>query len=317
MTESRSHFHEKSEKNRIQRIELCFLPAHAPKNGIRWLLPGFLDILKNTSKRVPLLPMSELLQVARQAAREAGKFLKESVGKVKTVEAKSGEVRNLVSEIDRGSEERIIRHIKTRFPEHSILAEESGGNTDPGTTNFLHGVPIFCVTIGVERRGEIVAGVVYDPNGDEEFTAEKGRGAYLNGQRISVSRSRELINSLIVTGFPYDLAAHPRVAEYFVRFLNASRGLRRLGSAALDLAYVAAGRFDGYWENVLQPWDMAAGVLLVEEAGGRISDFDGRPTSVYQKQILASNGTIHDEMIRVLSRRYAGDSRQRLPGGSQ
>lgn len=258
--------------------------------------------------------MSELLQVATEAAREAGKFLKESVGKVRTVEAKSGEVRNLVSEIDRGSEERIIRHIRTRFPGHSILAEESGGNTDPaeyrwiidpldGTTNFLHGVPIFCVTIGVERRGEIVAGVVYDPNGDEEFTAEKGRGAHLNGQRISVSRSSELINSLIVTGFPYDLAAHSHVAEYFLRFLNESRGLRRLGSAALDLAYVAAGRFDGYWENVLQPWDMAAGVLLVEEAGGRISDFTGKPTSVYQKQVLASNGTIHDEMVRVLSGR--------------
>jgi myo-inositol-1(or 4)-monophosphatase len=258
--------------------------------------------------------MSELLQVAIEAAREAGRFLKESVGKVKTVEAKSGEVRNLVSEIDRGSEERIIRHIRARFPGHSILAEESGGNTDPaeyrwiidpldGTTNFLHGVPIYCVTIGVERRGEIVAGVIYDPNGEEEFTAERGNGAYLNGQRISVSRSSELINSLIVTGFPYDLAAHPHVADYFVRFLNASRGLRRLGSAALDLAYVAAGRFDGYWETVLQPWDMAAGVLLVEEAGGRISDLSGKPASVYHRQVLASNGIIHEEMVRVLSGR--------------
>jgi myo-inositol-1(or 4)-monophosphatase len=256
--------------------------------------------------------MSELLQVAVEAAQEAGKFLKESVGKVKTVEAKAGEVRNLVSEIDRRSEEKIIRHIRSRFPAHAILAEESGGDTSPaeyrwiidpldGTTNFLHGVPIYSVTIGVEHGGEVIAGVVYDPKSDELFTAEKGTGAYLNGQRISVSRTEDLINSLLVTGFPYDLESNPYVAEYFVRFLNASRGLRRLGSAALDLAYVAAGRFDGYWESVLQPWDMAAGVLLVREAGGTISDFAGGPTSIYQKRILASNGIIHDDMVRILS----------------
>jgi myo-inositol-1(or 4)-monophosphatase len=260
--------------------------------------------------------MGEYLDVAVDAAREAGAFLARSVGRVKRIETKKGEVRNLVSEIDRGAEEMIIGRIRERFPAHAILAEESGGDLAPadvrwiidpldGTTNFLHAVPIFSVTIGIERKGEIIAGVTYDPNRDELFTAELGAGAYLNGGRLRVTTQTDLLQSLLVTGFPYDVAGNPdHPAEHFTNFLHASRGIRRLGSAALDLAYVAAGRFDGFWEVSLSPWDMAAGRLMVEEAGGMVSDFRGNPSTSYVKQILASNGHIHDAMVRILAKAY-------------
>jgi myo-inositol-1(or 4)-monophosphatase len=253
-----------------------------------------------------------MLTVAIEAAREAGRFLKYSVGKVRNIEVKQGEVRNLVSEIDKGSEERIISIIRRHYPTHAILAEEGGGSAssseykwiiDPldGTTNFLHGVPIFSVTIAIERKGEIVGGVTYDPNADELYTAERGSGAYLNGKRLRVSESSELVNSLLVTGFPYDLAARPgRTVEHFIRFLMEARGVRRLGSAALDLAFVAAGRFDGFWEVYLNPWDMAAGSLLVTEAGGNVSGYEGGPLDLYAKRIVASNGRIHDRMVELL-----------------
>ena len=255
-----------------------------------------------------------MINVAIEAAREAGQFLKYSVGRVRNVEIKQGEERNLVSEIDRGSEERIIGIIRRHYPSHGILAEESGTSSpdaeyrwiiDPldGTTNFLHGLPVFCVTIGIEHRGEIVAGVVYDPNQDILFTAEKGSGAYMNGRRLHVSRTTELINSLLMTGFPYDIAQNPSHAvEHFVDFLMAARGIRRFGSAALDLCYVAAGRLDGFWEVNLHPWDMAAGVLLVTEAGGTVSDFRGKPLSIYGKKVVASNGGIHPAMLGVLQK---------------
>lgn len=255
-----------------------------------------------------------MLAIAIEAAKEAGKFLKYSVGKVRNVETKKGEERNLVSEIDRGSEAKIIAIIKRHYPHHAILAEESGASDsgaeykwiiDPldGTTNFLHGVPVFSVTIGIEYKGELIAGVVYDPNLDEMFTVEKGAGAFLNGKRLRVSQSTELINSLLVTGFPYEIAANPdRAVERFTAFLMASRGLRRFGSAALDLCYVAAGRFDGFWEVSLNPWDMAAGVLLVTEAGGRTSNFAGDPLNIYQRNVLASNGIIHNAMLDILKR---------------
>ncbi len=257
-----------------------------------------------------------MLNIAIEAAKEAGKFLKYSVGRVKNIEVKQGEERNLVSEIDKGSEAKIIGMIKRHYPHHAILAEESGASDtssdykwviDPldGTTNFLHGLPIFSVTIGIEYKGEIVAGVVYDPNLDELFTAEKGSGAYLNGKRMKVTSSSALIDSLLVTGFPYDIAQNPDNAiGHFVNFLAEARGLRRLGSAAIDLSYVAAGRFDGFWEVNLNPWDMAAGILFVREAGGRVTDFNGQETSIYKKQVLASNGTIHDAMLRILSKGF-------------
>lgn len=254
-----------------------------------------------------------MIHVAIEAAKEAGKFLKYSVGKVKNIEVKQGEERNLVSEIDKASEQKIIAIIKRHFPTHGILAEESGGSgssdykwiIDPldGTTNFLHGLPLYCVTIGLEHKGEIVAGVVYDPNLDELFTAERGSGAYLNGKRMQVSKSMELIQSLLVTGFPYDIASNPHNAiEHFVNFLVKGQGIRRLGSAALDLSYVAAGRLDGFWEVNLNPWDMAAGLLFVREAGGRVTDFSGAQSTVYTKQILASNGHIHKAMLEILQK---------------
>jgi myo-inositol-1(or 4)-monophosphatase len=253
-----------------------------------------------------------MLTVAIEAAREAGKFLKYSVGKVKSIEMKKGEERNLVSEIDKASEAKIISIIKRHYPGHAILAEESGANAaqsdykwiiDPldGTTNFLHGLPIFSVTIGVEFKGELVAGVVYDPNLDEMFTAEKGSGAFCNGKRLKVTATSELISSLLVTGFPYDIAENPdNAVGHFVNFLMRGQGIRRLGSAAMDLAYVAAGRFDGFWEVNLNPWDMAAGVLLVREAGGTVTDFSGTPSTVYNKQVLATNGVLHEAMLQVL-----------------
>ncbi len=257
-----------------------------------------------------------MLNVAIEAAKEAGKYLKYNVGRVRNIEMKKGEERNLVSEIDKGSEEKIINIIRRHYPNHAILAEESGASDtssdykwviDPldGTTNYLHGLPVYCVTIGIEYKGEVVGGVVYDPNLDELFTAEKGSGAFLNGRRLRVTETSTLIESLLVTGFPYDIAENPDNAiGHFVNFLVEGQGLRRLGSAALDLAYVAAGRFDGFWEVNLNPWDMAAGVLFVREAGGRVTDFIGGESTIYKKQVLASNGRIHDAMLAVLARGF-------------
>jgi len=254
-----------------------------------------------------------MIHVAIEAAKEAGRFLKYNTGKVKNIEMKKGEERNLVSDLDKASEAKIIEHIRRHYPNHAILAEESGATDtvaeykwviDPldGTTNYLHGVPIYCVTIALEHKGELVAGVIYDPSLDELFTVERGSGAYLNGKKISVSSSSTLIASLLVTGFPYDISVNPDHAiDHFVHFLTKGGGIRRLGSAALDLAYIASGRFDGFWEVNLNPWDMAAGVLLVEEAGGKVTNFLGNPTNIYTKQVLATNGKIHDQMVSVLS----------------
>ncbi len=253
-----------------------------------------------------------MLHVAIEAARTAGAFLRERVGTVRSIEMKQGEERNLVSEIDRGSERLIIDIIHRRYPGHGILAEESGGSgsseyvwvIDPldGTTNYLHGLPIYCVTIGIQFRGEIVGGVIFDPNAGELFTAERGAGAFLNDARLRVSGADDLLHSLLVTGFPYDIARNPdHAVEHFTHFLMEARGIRRLGSAALDLAYVAAGRFDGFWEVNLHPWDMAAGVLCVREAGGQVTDFSGTPLTLDRRQIVASNGRIHDAMLRVLA----------------
>ncbi len=256
-----------------------------------------------------------MLNIAIEAAKEAGKFLKFSVGKVKNIEMKKGEERNLVSEIDHAAEKKIIDIIKRHHPSHGILAEESGGSgssdyiwvIDPldGTTNFLHGLPIFCVSIGIQYKGELMAGVVYDPNLDELFTAEKGSGAYLNGKRLHVSKSSELIQSLLVTGFPYDIASNPdNTIERFINVLVKAQAVRRLGSAALDLSYVAAGRFDGFWEVNLNPWDMAAGILFVREAGGLVTDFSGTNSTIHAPQVLASNGHLHKALLNILESRF-------------
>ncbi len=263
-----------------------------------------------------------MLSIAVEAAKEAGKFLKYSMGKVKDVQQKYGQETNLVTEIDKQSEEMIIKKIKQHFPQHDFLAEESGlrharsvGGHDTkseykwvidpldGTVNYTHSFPVFSVSIALEKKGELILGVIYDPNLDELFTAEKGSGAYLNDKRVHVSKSDELIWSLLVTGFPYNVDENPdNCIDHFVNFLHEAQAIRRMGSAAIDLAYVAAGRIDGFWEVSLNPWDMAAGVLLIEEAGGKVTDFLGNPHSIYNKQVLTSNGKIHEEMIRVLKK---------------
>jgi myo-inositol-1(or 4)-monophosphatase len=254
-----------------------------------------------------------MIQLARDAALEAGAFLKESVGKVRQIERKFGQETNLVTEIDKKAEEIIINAIRKKYPDHDFLAEESGSHNktsevrwiiDPldGTLNFTHGVPLYSVSIAVEVRGEVVAGVVYEPNLGELFAAEKGKGAFLNGKRIRVSSVDNLIESMVVTGFPYTIQSNPGNAiEHFVNLLMHAQGVRRLGSAAVDLCYVACGRFEAFWEVTLSPWDMAAGVLIVEEAGGRFTDFRGAPTTIYNKQVLTSNGIVHDKVVEILA----------------
>jgi myo-inositol-1(or 4)-monophosphatase len=255
-----------------------------------------------------------MLQLAVDAALEAGRFLKINIGKIKQIDHKQGEERNLVTEIDTKAEQLIIEKIRKRYPSHDFLGEESGSHKtvsdykwiiDPldGTTNFTHGLPIFCTSIALEYKGEVLLGAIYDPNSDELFTAEKGKGAYLNNRRIRVSQARRLMESLIVTGFPYDIKENPyNAVEHFSHFLMECQAVRRLGSAALDLSYVACGRFDGFWEVTLNPWDMAAGVLFVQEAGGKFTNFKGFPSDIYTPNVLTSNGIIHDQMVKVLGR---------------
>jgi myo-inositol-1(or 4)-monophosphatase len=253
-----------------------------------------------------------MLNFAIDTARAAGHLLLEKFGRITTV-TKKGDI-NLVTEADLASEELIIERIRSYHPKHSVLAEESGEATiiggdaswkwiiDPldGTTNYAHGYPCFCVTLALEHNGTIVIGVTYDPTRDELFAAEKGEGSSLNGRKIRVSATSELSESLIVTGFPYDFKDNEHFANHLKDFLLHSRGVRRDGSAAIDMAYVACGRFDGFWEEGLNPWDVAAGYLLIEEAGGRVSYFDGSEFSVYSPPICASNGLIHSEMLSLL-----------------
>ena len=253
-----------------------------------------------------------MLNFAIETARDAGQILLEKFGRKINV-SKKGDI-NLVTEADLASEELIIERIKSYYPKHSILAEEAGNavviggeNTwkwiiDPldGTTNFAHGYPCFCVTLALEHDGEIVLGVTFDPTRNELFAAERGRGASLNGKPIRVSETEELSESMIVTGFPYDFKRREDFARHLTRFLVESRGVRRDGSAAIDMAYVACGRFDGFWEEGLNPWDMAAGLLLIEEAGGQVSGYQGAKFNIYQPPIVATNGLIHGQMLDVL-----------------
>jgi myo-inositol-1(or 4)-monophosphatase len=255
-----------------------------------------------------------MLQIAIEAALEAGKYLKENVGIIRHIEHKGGNETNLVTEIDKNAELMIIGKIRKHFPNHDFLGEESGAAEikseyrwiiDPldGTVNYTHGLPIYSVSIGLEHEGKIVLGVVYDPSLDELFTVEKGKGAWLNKKRIGVSKSVKLIESLVVTGFSYTVNKNPEPdITHFKNFVIEAQAVRRLGSAALDLSYVACGRFDGFWEGSLNPWDMAAGVLLVTEAGGKWTDYSGAPSNVYNKQMLATNGLIHEQMMTVLKK---------------
>jgi myo-inositol-1(or 4)-monophosphatase len=244
---------------------------------------------------------------------EAGALLRERLHESHTVEYK-GEI-NLVTEADRLAETLIVERIRRSFPGHDILTEESPSPAtangsgfrwiiDPldGTTNYAHGYPVFCVSIGLEVEGVIRLGAVYNPMLEELFAAERGKGAFLNGIRLAVSRTADLNKSLLATGFPYDLRQdRNNNMNYFRALAMSTQAVRRAGSAALDLAYVAAGRFDGFWELKLMPWDTAAGWLLVEEAGGRVTDLGDGPYHLRAPHILASNGRIHDGMLRVLA----------------
>jgi len=260
----------------------------------------------------PLLSLELLLSTARDAARAAGVLLRDYAKSGFRVEHKNPI--NLVTDADHAAEQCVIDRIRAEFPTHRILAEERGRVSpatsryqwiiDPldGTTNFAHGFPFYGVSIGVECDGQGVLGVVYDPTRDELFAAQAGAGATINGEPIAVSSTTTLDQALLVTGFAYDIRETPNNnLDHFSRFALKAQGVRRTGSAALDLCYVAAGRFDGFWEVKLSPWDMAAGVVILREAGGTVTDFGGTAHSIYQPQLVASNGRIHGAMLRVLT----------------
>ena len=252
-----------------------------------------------------------MLNFAIRVAREAGQLLRDRVGTRIDIGHK-GAI-NIVTDVDLASERLIRDQIATHYPRHQVLAEEGGlaDNSseyrwvvDPldGTTNFAHGYPVFCVSIALEYQGETVLGVVYDPMRDELFTAERGGGAALNNRPIRVSSVDDLMQSLLSTGFPYDIKTSTLTnLDHWANFAMNAQALRRDGAAAIDLCYVACGRFDGFWELNLGPWDTAAGTLIVTEAGGRVTDFGGNKFSNYERQVLASNGLIHDRMIEVLA----------------
>jgi len=253
----------------------------------------------------------QYLEVAEKAAREAGEVLIENLGKVKEIEFKAKN--SLVTEVDKLSEEIIINSIKKRFPSHDFFAEESGRDSensdylwliDPidGTTNYAHAYPFFSISIALEIKGEVKVGLVYDPVKDEMFTAEEGKGAFLNGKAITVSKSDAIEHSNVCTGFMHDSEWMVEAnIKHFGNFIRRARAVRRDGSAALDLCYVACGRFDGFWELGLNPWDTAAAVLILKEAGGLVTKFTGDEYNIYMKDILASNSIVHDQMIEILA----------------
>ena len=255
--------------------------------------------------------MKGYLEIAQSAAVKAGTILRERISGNREVTYK-GEI-NLVTEMDRLAERMVVGTILEAFPDHGVLAEEEAkienGSEfvwiiDPldGTTNYAHRYPNFAVSIGLERAGDVIVGVVYDPMREELFSAEKGQGAYLNGKSIAVSRNDVLIRSLLATGFPYDRAvSKENNLNYFNALIMASQEIRRSGSASLDLCSVAAGRLDGYWELKLQPWDVAAGSLIVREAGGTVSDFTGTRYGIRDNEIVASNGRIHGFILDTLN----------------
>ncbi len=257
------------------------------------------------------MEIDSITQVAIRAAYKAGEVLKHHFGHLEQVK-KKGDI-DLVTAADLASEEAIIKEIRSVFPDHAILAEESGfqeGRSDncwvidplDGTTNFAHDLPIFSVSIAFCHRQEILAGFVFNPISGELFTAAKGQGAELNQREVHVSATPAMEESLLVTGFPYNLhQSIPELMQRFQNVLGTCQGIRRLGSAALDLCYVACGRFDGFWEENLRPWDTAAGVLIAQEAGGTVTDFNGNPYEMEGNQILATNGRVHAQMLGLLN----------------
>ncbi len=252
-----------------------------------------------------------MLNFAIRVAQEAGRLLRDRVG-TKIDVAHKGAI-NIVTDVDIASERLIREAIANQYPRHQVLAEEGGlaesrseyrWVIDPldGTTNFAHGYPIFCVSIALEYQGETILGVVYDPMRDELFTAERGGGSTLNHRPIRVSSTDSMMQSMLSTGFPYDIRTSTLTnLDHWANFAMSAQALRRDGAAAIDLCYVACGRFDGFWELNLSPWDMAAGGLIVTEAGGQVTDFSGGEFSIYKPEIIASNGLIHNRMVEIIA----------------
>jgi len=266
--------------------------------------------------------LQPFLQDAVKIAHEAGRLLAEFYRLRVGFELK-GDF-DLVTEADRASERLVVQRLLANYPDHSIVAEEGGGRegsseyrwfVDPldGTTNFAHGYPAFNVTLGLARGDEMIAGVVYDPLREEMFAAEKGSGAYLNDQKIRVSSAKRLADSLVSTGFPSRKRDQNINIHFYHQLAMSTHGVRRGGSAALDLSYVACGRLDGFWEFGLKPWDLAAGTLLVSEAGGRVSDMRGAPHTLQSADLLADNGAVHGETVELFGDIFAGKFRFPMP----
>ena len=267
--------------------------------------------------------MASFLDTAAEIAREAGAIVASYLERHIGFELKGAF--DLVTEADRASEKLIVERLRARWPEHGIVAEEGTRSemdaeyrwyVDPldGTTNFAHGYPVFCISIALARQdGQLAVGVLCDPTRDEMFAAERGRGATLNGKPIHVSQTKALAESILGTGFPsHKRHKNPNIHFYHQITLR-SHGVRRAGSAALDLANVASGRYDGFWEFNLNPWDTAAGVLLVQEAGGKVTRFDGSPFRLDSREVLASNGLIHQELLTNFEEIFAGRGLEELP----
>jgi len=275
-----------------------------------------------TSAGVPTSVELEFVPRMAQIAREAGTLLMEFFHRRVKIEYKGDA--DLVTEADRSSEKLILQRVRAYWPDHEVIGEEgarieTGSDyrwyVDPldGTTNFAHGFPVFCVSLGLTFRGKRNAAVLYDPTRDELFAAELGKGAYLNGQKIEVSKTTKLAQSLVATGFPSH-KRHKSPNIYFYHQLTLrTHGVRRAGSAALDLACVACGRFDGFWEFNLNAWDTTAGILIVEEAGGKVTGFQGQPLEVTDRDVMASNGLIHADLVNEFTEIFAGRGLEPLP----
>ncbi|MBL1212715.1 MAG: inositol monophosphatase [Ignavibacteriae bacterium] len=248
-----------------------------------------------------------------EISKTAGEIIRDGFRTNHSIEFKTNES-NLVTEIDKKAEDAIIDFVKKKYPGHAIIAEESGEHKttseyswviDPldGTTNFAHGLPIFSVSIGVQKNGETIAGVVYDVMRDKLYSSELGSGSFCSDEKLNVSKENNLKHSILVTGFPYNVYENPNaVIEKFGAFVKNSRAVRRLGSAAIDFCYVAEGVFEGFWEVSLNPWDICAGKLIVEEAGGIVTNFADESININSKQILATNKLVHADMLKILNK---------------
>ncbi len=257
-----------------------------------------------------------MIETAKRAAYAAGEILKKHFGKIPQEAVRKKRQNDFLSFVDEESEKKIISTIRLEYPDHAFLAEEGGESgpeneylwiIDPldGTTNYIAGVPVFAVSIALQYQDELLLGVIYDPIRDELFSAQKGRGAFLNDEKIQVSSKASLNNSLLATGFPFKTKQFlPQYLNVFQDIFEKAVGIRRLGSAAIDLAYLAAGRFDGFWEIGLSPWDVAAGAVLIREAGGRVSDFWNGGEFLRNNYMLASNGLIHAETGEIIRRHF-------------